>query len=841
MSLIKFFAIIVRTIAIPVALIVVIIGILSYAEVSIPLEGLRKQFVAKASELAGNEVRIDGEVRLAISFYPTLVVDDLHIANHPGWTADEILSIEEARVQLALMPILSGNLEFLEISASSVQINLEQAKDGNSNWSSLISPDDKAPEDKGKKDDGGMDGSNEQPRAAMKKTNLWIEEFSLADLNINYLDHHLGRKFNSTIDNLVINTHEKNHLTATLNGTTNNIPYFFTAYADLLRNIVTRSPWQIKLDGKIASSPVDLKIKLNETDNKREGSIVFNAKNTDIGRTLAWLGIIEGLDAASDELTLDANISGSNLSEIIEQSEFKASLKNGHLNLHDPADDQLRKIRFSKANFDSNLDRPVTFHLDGMIDDEPVSLSLASNRLRTFFSKHDKIKLDLHANLVGSNIKLDGNVDLPITRRSFIIDFAVDGKRLDQWNILIKQKLPPYGPYQLKGQLRISSNGFQVNDMKAIVGESDLGGELNIDTSSELATWDFNLVSNRLQIKDFDVEGYSLFNRVTTESPVNLKKETGHRPRQMLQAKEQWMGDEFQQLPPIKASIRLNARKVVSGDDHLGDGSLHVLMTENSIAFKSLHLNIPGGRIDGSFRVERTDEGIDGHLKLDMEKFEYGILYRYINPESPAKGLLTTKVDLALIGKSLENSLEHANGTLDFALWPENIDASLLNIWSVNLLLAILPELRKEKSVLNCGVALLDFEDGVLSEELIFIDSTNVWMRGNMRADFSDESVSLALFPTSKTARLFALQAPIRIKGTFDELGAHIKPFDIVRAYLSFITSPLHAPFKRLIGGKVPADASELCGQMVDREYLKRLLQEIEATQPTWDDVFDYD
>ena len=110
-----------------------------------------------------------------------------------------------------------------------------------------------------------------------------------------------------------------------------------------------------------------------------------------------------------------------------------------------------------------------------------------------------------------------------------------------------------------------------------------------------------------------------------------------------------------------------------------------------------------------------------------------------------------------------------------------------------------------------------------------------------MRADFRDESVSLALFPTSKTARLFALQAPIRIRGTFDEIGAHIKPFDIVRAYLSFITSPLHAPFRRLVGGNVPADGSELCAQLLDREYLRELLKEIEATQPTWDDVFDYE
>jgi hypothetical protein len=69
------------TVAILIALATLLIAIMSYAKVSIPLEGVRQQFIKKASEVAGHEVRIDGEVRLAISFYPTLVVDQLHIAN----------------------------------------------------------------------------------------------------------------------------------------------------------------------------------------------------------------------------------------------------------------------------------------------------------------------------------------------------------------------------------------------------------------------------------------------------------------------------------------------------------------------------------------------------------------------------------------------------------------------------------------------------------------------------------------------------------------------------------------------------------------------------------------
>ena len=104
-------------IALPAALAAVLIGVLSYLDVSIPLERARRAFITTASETTGRAVHIDGEVRLAISYFPTLVVDRLRIANTGVWQADNLLSVGQARVQVALLPILSGRLEFQQIIA----------------------------------------------------------------------------------------------------------------------------------------------------------------------------------------------------------------------------------------------------------------------------------------------------------------------------------------------------------------------------------------------------------------------------------------------------------------------------------------------------------------------------------------------------------------------------------------------------------------------------------------------------------------------------------------------------------------------------------------------------
>ncbi len=814
-----------RTVAIPIALIAIIIGVLSYANITVPLESVRQQFVKKASEVAGHKVRIDGEVRLAISFYPTLVVDQMHIANETGWSAEDILSVGEARVQLALPPLLSGQLEFLEISASSVHVNLEQASDGRQNWGSFIQAESETTKE-----------ASEHRRTKNNEKKLWIEEFRLTDLNLNYIDESLGREFTNHIDSLVINTHDKAYLTAKLEGTSKEIPYLFTAKSDLLRNLTSNKPWKLELQGQVADKPVNLEMHLKQSDPTLEGTVKFDAKEIDIGKMLSWLGLVEGLDAYSSEIAFNADLHGNNLKEILEQSIFNLTLAEGHWNLHNPANDKSRKITFSTATLLAEPDNPVKLKFTGKIDDESAHLELSTNRIRDFFTDMGKIHLDLTTTLNRSIIKLTGDIDLPISDKSLIVDLEIKGKRLDHWNTLLETDIPPFGPYHFSGKFSIDPKGFRVRNLKAIIGDSDLGGQVFVDTSGKETYWNLNLVSQRFQINDFEIEGFSLFPQSSSSISTLPDKKTSTERFQM-EVKEGFR--ESRRYPNIDVTLQLESRRVLSGEDNLGGGKLTLHARENSFNVETFKLDVPGGSIEGSVDLQKRKDKVEGHLKLNMDKFDYGILYRRFIPDHNSDGLISTRVNLQLSGRDLKNAFNHANGQLDFSAWPRNIDASAINLWSVNLFLAILPELHKKESKFNCMTALLDIDDGQLSEELLFVDTSRIWMKGNLNINFANENLELSLFPTAKKARLFGLQAPMRVKGTFSEISISIKPMDIVGAYFKFITSPLLAPFRRAFGKKAGEDMSELCGELLDREFLKALMKEYEERTPTLDEMYE--
>ena len=228
-----------------------------------------------------------------------------------------------------------------------------------------------------------------------------------------------------------------------------------------------------------------------------------------------------------------------------------------------------------------------------------------------------------------------------------------------------------------------------------------------------------------------------------------------------------------------------------------------------------------------------TNREIDGDLKLDIDKLDYGVIASMLDPESRLAGAISTRIDLELRGDSISRALDHADGIIDIAVWPKNTQpARILNLWTTNLYLILLPELKKKESKVNCLVGLMNIKDGIMKEEFLAIDTTKLWINGNITVNFEHQQVDLSLHPVSKTARFFALQTPIRVQGSHTDISLALNPVDLATSYISFITSPLHVPARWIFDDKIPQDASAICEQYFDRDYVIKVNTEFDVADP---------
>ena len=833
MTIRKLLGIVFRTLVIPVALITAIVGILKYVDVSVPMERVRQAFVNSASDTLGREVHIDGEVRLAISFFPTLVVDGLRVPNHPGWSTPDMLSIGEARAQVALMPLIAGRVELLEIAAERITLNLEQDKNGDKNWGRQAR-EAVDPEPASRPDDQAVSDSS-------PGDNFTIDEFSLTDVTINYHDAKLDNGFSDRIERLQVNTEDHSRLVASLTGDTEGIDYTFTATSNLLRNLANNQPWHFESTGQVGQNPVSLVANIDTSSGAITGDVELETSAIDIGRLLEWLRITKGLDLAAGQMRISASLRGSSLYDIVHQSTFRVDLHDGRWLLKSHVDDRTQTISFEHAAVEAVESQDLKILFAGKVGAEPLDLVFRSNPLGAFFTGVENVTLAVDAKLANADLKLNGDVKLPVSTKTFSVNMAVSGTQLNQWNQLLASDLPPLGPYSLSGHMDMTPKGFHITELDARIGDSDLGGVIKIDITHPRPLWTMNLVSNNFQIDDFDLEDYSVIpDQEAVTDNEQPQATTRERVREvMIQANTSL--EQPHDVDNLDADITLDARQVYSGKDRLGNGQLVMALREDVMDIKQLKLNVPGGDLEGSMGIQLIDDGIEGYFRLDVEKLDYGILTRRINPDTSADGLITARVDLELSGSDFSHSLEHASGKIDFAMWPRNIGADVMNIWAVNLFFAILPSFSDRESKVNCVVAVLNTEDGQLNEQFLALDSTKVWVNGNLDVNFPKETVRLSLFPRSKTARMFGLQTPIHVRGNFDDLSLRIRPLDLIGSYASFILSPLHAPMRRIFGEQIPEDGSEICGELLDRDYLKRLQEKAEERERALDNAYSGD
>lgn len=101
-------------------------------------ETLRSMLVIAARTHTGRELTVEGEVRFALLPRPAVVLPRLQLANAEGFGAEPFASLDEARANLRLWPLLRGRLQVASVRIERPQLRLMVDARGRGNWADLF-------------------------------------------------------------------------------------------------------------------------------------------------------------------------------------------------------------------------------------------------------------------------------------------------------------------------------------------------------------------------------------------------------------------------------------------------------------------------------------------------------------------------------------------------------------------------------------------------------------------------------------------------------------------------------------------------------------------------------
>ncbi len=538
--------------------------------------------------------------------------------------------------------------------------------------------------------------------------------------------------------------------------------------------------------------------------------LVLRSEDVNVGTLLEYLGVAEGLDLTAGRFDLRLAMRGASTREILERSEFSAGIRNGRWTIKDPNMEGVVDIAVSEATIGARRGKPVTLSLDGRLDAARLKITLTTDSLASFANRKDKLRMDLGVAMPGTDLRLTGTAPLPVQADDLHFTLDLSGEKLSGVNDLLNVSLPPIGPYRLTGDFGSRASGYYVDKLRLKVAGSTLNGTLDFSTASHPPRLTVDLDAERIQLDDFDTGAWSPLDESETPAPVDRTARKAAAAQRTVKKARAVLSPEV--MRAIDARLTLDVREVLSGQDPLGRGSLVATLEDGRAQVDPLILDIPGGSVNVGFALEPTATDVGLEARASIDRLDYGILARRIDPASVVGGIISADVDLTTRGRDLDNVMDASNGHIDFAIWPKNLDARLFDLWAVNLFVAMMPSLDSEtRSKVNCLVARFNLRDGIMRPSALLIDSTNIQASGDGVIDFRSDTIDFRAVPEPKRPQMFSARTPVRVRGRIPDIKVALGTGAIIGTIIRMVTSPVVVPFQWIFTESEPADGQAAC------------------------------
>lgn len=178
-------------------------------------------------------------------------------------------------------------------------------------------------------------------------------------------------------------------------------------------------------------------------------------------------------------------------------------------------------------------------------------------------------------------------------------------------------------------------------------------------------------------------------------------------------------------------------------------------------------------------------------------------------------GLVNLDAELTGTASTLAMLLERGSGHFDFSGQLENIKAGAVDLWAVNLLTAMLTSTQSSTSHINCAVGRWTVRDGLLTPDILFIDTGQIRICGSGEVDLANNALNLVVRPAPKRAEYFNVATPVEIKGSFDDVKVGVVRGGVLGSAVRFVTSPVFTPLKRMVTEEIPADGADACNMVL--------------------------
>ncbi len=724
---------------------------------------------AIASRALGRRVAINGRVTVESWFTPSFAATEVTVANAPGGSRPEMLRIGRVEADLALRPLLAGNITLARLVLLAPDLLLERDAAGLGNWR-RVEP---AAEAAAAPPAPAASGWRLLPRVnpQLRVRSLHVRGGALA-----WRDAATGLSGSVLVSRLSL-TEQVEDTRLTLAGELVHAGQRVeltgeTAALSRLLDPAASLPVNVVLGASGPGLSVRLAGAIDRPAAFRGYRFRVDAHSPDLAQ-LAWL-LPPGIPALRNvALTFQVAEEDPSLGGFPQFSNMRLAVGPTDLDARVPG------LKLDGATVSlAGLNQPLLIDATGALSAEPLKLAATlgppaalmpqSWLPRTLPRMTGRFPLNVALDAGSTSLSIQGGIADPVALKGLEADIAGRLRDLEVLGPLVGRRLPPLRDVAFAGHVADTGGllaGLALRDAVLESPQGDVRGSLTLDLAGRPSLRG-TLASRRLDVDALRAALAGRYGTFAASAPADPPRPAPPDTPRLAFSEAPF---DLRWLDRGDADLTLTAGEIVSFGTTLRDLASHAVLKGARLDLDPIGFTLPGGRAEGAAMLAAPGPALatgGAALRLRAPGLEIKPLLAELGSLKDISGTAEIDLDLRGTGASRHALAASVAGRVAVAMADGEIDQRLL-VPLISLMLRnqrLPPELiAPVRTKLRCLALNATADHGLATVTAFTLDAGLVQVQASGSADLGAETVDLALRPMVRVGPGVVL--PVRLAG----------------------------------------------------------------------------
>jgi uncharacterized protein involved in outer membrane biogenesis len=413
------------------------------------------------------------------------------------------------------------------------------------------------------------------------------------------------------------------------------------------------------------------------------------------------------------------------------------------------------------------------FELKGKLEGQPLALRFVGGSLVMLRDTDQPYPLDLDVAFGATKLKAKGTVMDPFQWTGADVELSLSGHDLADIYPLLGIPGPPTPPYNIVGKLHREAGVWKFVQSKWHVGDSDLTGDVLVDSRRKPGHLTAKLVSQKLVFADL---------APLIGAPPDKPGGGNVSPQQrQIQRQLEASGDLFPNVPlkveklrAMNMDVTLDAKRVIA-PSYLPVQALsfRVVVQDGVATAKPLTLILlgdgqsgGGGKISGELVVDAKTDTPRVRTSLVVSDIELRNFFRNSQYFDATYGKVQGRVALAGNGRSLAQVMATADGYVAAALNGGSVSSLMVSLAGLQIFDALILYVTGDNRIpIKCAVGRLNFNHGTVTFDRTLLDTQKSVLYVQGQASLINQAVRAEIDAAAKQFDLLDLHGAVMVQG----------------------------------------------------------------------------